>query len=406
MLLPEWRRSAAVWWCIPLIVFTVLYAHSQTLYGFVPGYADSTVASTTVGMVFAVPVVSAIAAWDMARLVRGKVFLPLWQRSKVNIVILALFPAVLLGISTIFAAFVGVALGGSPQITGRALTGLIPYVASVFAGVSIGALFGRYLSNWLASTLVLVGGYVWFAYPPALEPGWIRSLTGYQSMCCGASSQFIALTWVVPTLICVGIIVATVPWVFGKVYSLKFLMAGFSVAIVTAGFLGASYLAKPYGMYLSADRTDPLVCAQYSVEVCVWPENVVLLDSAQHDIDAAVNTLVKSGIDIPHTITESQENLGAWKFSLSEAMLVEGTLQQHIVQGLAPYSRTDECLIQAQDDADFWAVYSWLGQQIDPEYEVFEDVADHELFAMKKAKQVDFVQSRILYEMTCEKEGT
>jgi hypothetical protein len=330
------------------------------------------------------PVSSACAAWDVGRLRRAGVLRAPVVRPQPAVVVRAALPSLLLGVLGMVAAWlltVPSAVGSPP---GRDVLLLGTAFAVVVGAVSVGAVAGTFLPHGPAAAGCLVLGYFWFVYPPAIEPLWLRHLTGFESGCCVATVQAAPAGVLAPVVLALGITVACAllvgaPWFsVGQLWARRpattALRLTAAVACVGIGTGVAVSLVDGFGDTPTVTRTTPTTCAGSAPRVCVWPKHASELPDLVTHARHFEAVLAGQGLAVPALATESVTDAPAtepgWVFGISDSTAPSGWLSQALVEGLVP-TWTDQCdLTQtASDDVD--AATTWLlpqvGEKPDPD---------------------------------------
>ena len=173
------RASPAIWLAIPICILAGLYMN------FVypsDGYAVAASAAGTETLPFLAGFVTATAAWEGSRLRRGRVWAAPSVRSRLAIGSWAILPAVLVGVLAVTVAIVVQLLrsnAGLPDVRFIAISAL-DFAAYGALGLALGLL----LPFAVAGPLGIVLPFLWLAFVPAMEPLWMRHLTGMFRDCC------------------------------------------------------------------------------------------------------------------------------------------------------------------------------------------------------------------------------
>jgi hypothetical protein len=179
------RRLFALWvgspapYLVPVAVLLTLY-HQLSASPWLtnqPTWAGASARSTTI-LFLAGPLAAGCAAWEMSRLRRAQIAALAPARSVAVIAAWSALPSFALGVVCVLTAL----LTAVPMVSG--VPGSLdprPVVIAVLvvaAHTLLGAAAGWLLSPYLSIPLALVASYVWHVYPRAIEPLWIRHLTG------------------------------------------------------------------------------------------------------------------------------------------------------------------------------------------------------------------------------------
>lgn len=358
------RASAAVFAAAPLIALVALYTTSSYVRLPLEGHWDSALLTGSSALLLVGPVAASVAAWDVGRLRRGGVLNAPVVRGRLVVVGRAVVPALALGVVGLTVAWAltvpGVVGAPGPR---HALLVATPLVVLVGA-VSVGALAGATLPPWLASAACLVGGYIWFVYPPALEPLWLRHLTGYESGCCGSWTQVTLGGAVAPGVLAAGATAAVAVLVrrgsswtgTGRRGPIR-LLAAACWAVAAAA---AAAMVVPLGPTPTEPRTTPTACRDgQRVRVCVWPEHVPQLPALTQATDDVHAALEKAGLTVPTVASESTADRTAWVFGVSASTEAADWTEQAVAIGLLP-SWPEDCILPSPLAIDLDAAGNWV----------------------------------------------
>jgi hypothetical protein len=319
------RVMPAFWFALPIVLLaggygTALYPSDH--------YGLGATAMGTGALAFVAGFTAATAAWEGARLRRTVWWSPT-VRSRLAIAAWAVLPSVLVGFVAFMAA-VGVLLARSgataPDLTLIAV-GTLDLVAWAVVGFAAGIL----LPVPVAVPVGILLPFVWLAFVPAMDPVWLRHLTGMFRDCCGnAQDMAPAAVWA-SVLADVGIIAAAAILVGGR---------------KTARRLGASILAMAVplvaGVALVSGMTyapvvprDPalLACRERAgVTLCVWPEHVPQADELATVVSDVRSRWLAAGIEAPAVFTEADPSVAP---AGSLAYQVAGAAPDDVILALA-----------------------------------------------------------------------
>jgi hypothetical protein len=319
------RVMPAFWFALPIVLLaggygTALYPSDH--------YGLGATAMGTGALAFVAGFTAATAAWEGARLRRTVWWSPT-VRSRLAIAAWAVLPSVLVGFVAFMAA-VGVLLARSgataPDLTLIAV-GTLDLVAWAVVGFAAGIL----LPVPVAVPVGILLPFVWLAFVPAMDPVWLRHLTGMFRDCCGnAQDMAPAAVWA-SVLADVGIIAAAAILVGGR---------------KTARRLGASILAMAVplvaGVALVSGMTyapvvprDPalLACRERAgVTLCVWPEHVPQADELATVVSDVRSRWLAAGIEAPAVFTEADRTVAP---AGSLTYQVAGTALDDVILALA-----------------------------------------------------------------------
>src|SRR5450759_2082972 len=196
------RVMPAFWFALPFILLaggygTALYPSDH--------YGLGATAMGTGALPFVAGFTAAAAAWEGARLRRTVWWSPN-VRSRLAIAAWAVLPSVLIGFVAFLAA-VGVLLVRSgatlpdPVLLAVATLDLVAWAVVGFAA-------GILLPVPVAVPVGILLPFVWLAFVPALDPVWLRHLTGMFRDCCGNAQDLAPAAVVASVLADIGLIAA------------------------------------------------------------------------------------------------------------------------------------------------------------------------------------------------------
>jgi hypothetical protein len=319
------RVMPAFWFALPIVLLaggygTALYPSDH--------YGLGATAMGTGALAFVAGFTAATAAWEGARLRRTVWWSPT-VRSRLAIAAWAVLPSVLVGFVAFMAA-VGVLLARSgataPDLTLIAV-GTLDLVAWAVVGFAAGIL----LPVPVAVPVGILLPFVWLAFVPAMDPVWLRHLTGMFRDCCGnAQDMAPAAVWA-SVLADVGIIAAAAILVGGR---------------KTARRLGASILAMAVplvagvalvsGMsYAPVVPRDPalLACRERAgLTLCLWPEHAPEADPLAAIASEIRTKWIAAGIEAPAVFTEADPSVAP---AGSLAYQVAGAAPDDVILALA-----------------------------------------------------------------------
>ncbi|MFE9659199.1 hypothetical protein [Streptomyces sp. NPDC005955] len=302
MLLRTALRSSAATWALPFLIGFVLLALGDDLSSWVTvGYWPSATANATFALPFVNAVCAGVAAWEVARFTRGRVFDQTAARGPLAITAPVLLPVAVLGLLALLAAlFTSVSAAGvGPGLPQPGV--LLVMVGLLLANILVGSVVGRVLPGVLAAPLALVGSFVVNAYPAALTLWWPRHLVaGGLDGCCAVDE-----TLDPSALWSAGAFAASVS--LGALALIRF--RGRLPALLTALALTAGGTAL--AAHLARDLTDTVVrprppaalhCTGSRPTVCLWPE-VRHPATVHRATRTVVARLERAGVPVPDTLT-------------------------------------------------------------------------------------------------------
>ncbi len=294
------RISSAVWVAPILIPIVLYYASSYPPATFEP-YTLALSAAGEFTVAIAVPVCAACAAWEAGRLRRAGWYPLPHVRSPLAIALSALAPVVALGWLSITIAvlyrLLGAGLVAVPDLRILAVA-FVLFVAHSLLGFAIGVRLPPVVS--VPSVLVVI--WCWMALPPALEPLWIRHLTGDLSACCDLSSDLAPRAVAGSVIVAAGLGVSAVLLVRQRLDLLRFALA---VASVLVAFGLGTRVVYGMGPYPAVPRSpSALVCSSGVPRVCIWPEHRERLKQAERIIGEVIQRWRVHGIRAPREFSE------------------------------------------------------------------------------------------------------
>lgn len=294
------RVMPALWLAIPISIFAGYYA---TLLYSSDGYAVGATAAGTGTLPFVGAFCAAVAAWEGSRLRRARLWTAPSVRSRATITFWSLLPVVLVGL---FAVLVAIAVqlvrsaAGLPDLRLIAMTAL-DLVAFSVAGFAAGLL----LPFAVAGPLAIVASFIWFGFVPAIQPVWLRHLTGMFRDCCGLQQDLAPRAVIASSIVDLGIIGAAALLVAGPALLARRIGGALATLAVTgvAGVLlvgGMTYApVVPRAAALLECRTDG------DVTVCTWPEHRARAAEMAGIVARVRAGWQQAGIDAPSVFTEA-----------------------------------------------------------------------------------------------------
>ncbi len=328
------RTMPALWLAIPLGVLAVAYV--GLLYPS-DGYAVDASAKGTSTLGFIAPFVAACAAWEGSRLRRGRVWAAPSVRSRLVIGLWAVLPAVLVGVVAVTVAIAAQLIrsqAGLPDLRFVAMSAL-----DLAAFGALGLSLGLLLPFAVAGPLAIVVPFIWLAFLPAMEPVWLRHLTGMFRDCCGLESDLAPRAMAASALVDGGIIATAGLLVSGGSGPLRRMMAP-AAPLLVALAVGAALVS---GMtYAPTVARDPAVldCATTDgVTVCTWPEHRQRADEVASVVREVRTAWQTAGIAAPTLYTEVDATLkpaGALGFGFNGALSTREDILNGLAYGMIP----------------------------------------------------------------------
>lgn len=269
-------------------------------------------AKATISLLLLGPGYAAVSAWDAARWrtvasAASRTWLELWGR---HLVIVALATTATFGLT------LGLLYLDDPPRTGAPrIDVLAAGVLSTVGYAAMGFAVGRLLPRVVAAPAAFLVTWLWVAYTPAIEPLWLRNLTGHLgTSCCGLDVQLAPHALAAPAVVAIGILGAAAAMLaVGRLRAALVVALALVVTGVTAGGL----LVRDLG-------ADPVVARQGAQECqtaegttwCAWPEHADRLERAVPRLATAIAGLRSAGLLMPEVLREGVRTDG-WAFDLS-----------------------------------------------------------------------------------------
>jgi hypothetical protein len=328
------RITPAIWLAIPICVLAAVYVNF-----FYPsdGYAVDASAKGTATLPFVAPLVAACAAWEGSRLRRGRVWSAPSVRSRLAIGFWAVLPAVLVGIVAITVAIVAQSMrsnAGLPDVRF-----VIMSAVDLAAYGALGLTLGLLLPFAVAGPVAIVVPYLWLAFVPAMQPVWLRHLTGMFRDCCTNAQDLGLRAPLASMLVDVGIVGAAALLVTGGAGVARRIVApvGSFVISLAAGVVLVSGMT-----YTPAVARDPgvLDCSTANdVTVCLWPERRQRADEVAAIVRDVHNAWQAAGITPPSVYTEAAAGVkpdGALAFIFNGAGSTRDDIINSLAEAMAP----------------------------------------------------------------------
>jgi hypothetical protein len=328
------RVMPAFWLALPLIAFAAWYV---TLLYPSDGYALDAATKASMTIAFVGAICAACAAWEGSRLRRAGVWQAPSVRSRWSIALWHVLPIVAVGLSAIIAAMLIQAArsqAGPPdaRIVLMTLLDLVSYSAAGFA-------LGLVMRFAVAGPLALIATFVWIGFVPAIEPVWLRHLTGMFRDCCGLAQDLAWPPVIASTLLDAAIISAAAAAVAGS--RLTWLRVGAGVAVLVVAFNAGSSLVE--GMtYLPAVARDAtlLNCdSDHGVTLCTWPEHRARAAEIGAVAAEVRSVWLDAGMSSPSTFTEADPTVApsdALAFQIDGNTATRDNMISSFAQGMLP----------------------------------------------------------------------
>ncbi|MFZ2502026.1 MAG: hypothetical protein WAW88_05105 [Nocardioides sp.] len=293
-----------------LVILGVVVSMSNA--NFIDPYWLDLSAKSTVSVLFLAPGFAALAAWDAAM---WRNLMPAAARSWGAILIRTIAYVAVATSLTFVITLLALYFQVSPTVGAPRLDVLALGVVVVTGYAALGFLMGRFLSRLIAAPLAFGTVWAWVAYTPAVEPFWMRNVTGnLGTSCCSLDFELVPLALVAPALLAVTLLCCTLillAWSARRV-------AWLCCAGALAAALFASALMMPgVGADPVQKRTGEQTCRQVEArQFCAWPEQAAALSAATPRLNETAQRLEGAGLQLPATLRENQKSPDGWSFSL------------------------------------------------------------------------------------------
>jgi hypothetical protein len=328
------RVMPAIWLALPLVAFASWYV---TLLYASDGYAVDASAKGSMTIAFVGAVLTACASWEGSRLRRAGLSSAPSVRSRWTVAFWILLPVVLVGIVAVTAAMVVNLVRSDAGLLPDWRFVLMTTVDLVAYGTG-GFAAGLLLPIAVAAPLAMVGTFIWVGFVPAMEPVWLRHLTGMFRDCCGLEQDLAPRALMASTVVDLGFVAAAAaiatPWP-------SWIRAGAAIGALAIAFVLAVPMVAgmTYAPVIARD-TKAMHCRKSAdVSVCLWPEH----DARAHEVMGIVTAVherwVAAGIRAPGLFTEADRSVApdsALVFSLNGANFDRGNIINSLAAGLLP----------------------------------------------------------------------
>lgn len=298
---------------------------------------------------FITTVCGGCAAWEGARVRRGRVLEWAPVRGGLRIALDRLWPTLLLGLLAeivVQARFTAPAWDspGSPD------PGLITvWLVAVAAHTATGYVVGFRLPRSAGVAVMLVGGFFWGFWPAALgEPSWLRHLNGQGELDCCTIDQELSVRSTAATLtFYTGVILAIA---VSAVFRDRILHRVVTAVVLVAGLGVSVLLAVPLGFEGSQPRDKALRhCADSGI--CLWPEQEPERAGLERTVDRVRARLKPVGVTLPRHLTFSDIRPG-------QEALLEETATSVLPEDVVPCEEGDD--MQGRREDSHTVLYVWL----------------------------------------------
>jgi hypothetical protein len=261
-------RTEPAAWLLPLSCL-LGYLAAMGMDEQAPGYPLALAIRGHGALIVLAPIGAGCAAWKAGRYRRAGWPKRSWRRSPVRLALaevtttagfqLAAYAAVGLTVAT---ASTRARFPWEPQ--------LFLVAAAALAGwASLGFVIGWWVRAELAMPVVVVGSYLAIVFPDAVEPLWVRHLTGTYLGCCFQDAVLDAGAVRGPILLSLGVSAAALLLVTAR--KRPVLLVGAAV-VAAAAITGSVAQVDHLGADPIAPRTAAVECRGSRPVVCTWPE--------------------------------------------------------------------------------------------------------------------------------------
>jgi hypothetical protein len=336
------RRTPAFILALPTLVVTALFLRQATAPD-TYGIAWLAQAASAVGII--APVCAALAAWEGSRLRRGGALRLAPSRSEWQIGVRALLPVALLGVVAIAGATL-LLLAHGPRLVLSDFRVLTVPLAVVGGHSALAYAAGRRLPAVFVVPGALVLSWFVVAYSIAIEPLWVRHLTGTLIDCCDVATVPARGALIAPIVIGVAACLAAAVVLTGAPALARAGVAG-GVLALAIGF-GTTLVSDLGSEPTEPRRADDLRCSGDAPRVCIFPEDEAAAPLVRRRAQIVYERLTAAGVRVPDVVSEARPRSAAdWSIGVVpgttadavDATLVYGLLPSYpsCAHGDAPY---------------------------------------------------------------------
>ncbi len=299
------RVMPAVWFGGAICVLAVLYGTSLPP---VDRYALAASASGSAALPFVAAYVSAAAAWEGARLRRGRIWGGPWRRSMISVVARPIGVPVGFGLLTVLAAIAFQLVRSDANAPDVRI--VIVALADLLAWAVLGFALGVRLPLAAATPVALLLPYLWLGFVPAMNPVWLRHITGMFRDCCSTAEDLSPNAALASLLVSAGFTIAAWTLAIAAPGRLRnhLLIAGATTASVV---VAATFLVSGLGFApVVARDTSLLTCRQLEVaQLCVWPEHADRINELSAATSDAIEGWRSVAMPTPALVTEANRSV-------------------------------------------------------------------------------------------------
>ncbi|RSS72787.1 hypothetical protein [Streptomyces sp. WAC06614] len=298
-------RSSSATVMFFLLAMFVAFLLNDTLTGFVThGYGPSALGKASMALPFAAAACAGSAAWEAARLKRGRVFEQAPARSRLGIALPVLVPVWSMGAGGLAVALAvsSTAVAAAPPLTHWGM--LLAQGLLLAANTLIGYLLGCRLPGLAAAPLGLVAGFFLMAFPASWESAWPRQLVaGGFGSCCSVGSVISQRAVWVAVLFAAAVCAASLAVIHRATRATALL----ALSLVAGALAIAIPVAKPLGYdpVIARDASELVCDTQAHPQICLWPETADRGKVVQ-ETRAYVARMGEAGLPVPAMLTQNR----------------------------------------------------------------------------------------------------
>lgn len=294
------RIMPAFWLAFPVCAFSGWYV---TLLYASDGYAVDATAKATSVIAFVAPFVAACAAWEGARLRRGGVWLLPVVRSRMTLAFWPLLPIVLIGLLAISVAMAVNLVRSHAGLPDARFVAMSALDLGAFAGAGLAA--GLLLPFAIAGPLALALPFLWLGFIPAMDPVWLRHMTGMFRDCCGLSQDLAWPPLAASALVDLGILATAAIAVDCSIRLWSRLAGGLGALGLSVGASAMVVAGMTYAPTVVRDPARLRCETTYGVTVCVWPEHHARADEVTSLVASVRSRWQEAGMTVSAVFTEA-----------------------------------------------------------------------------------------------------
>ncbi|WP_394215357.1 hypothetical protein [Brachybacterium vulturis] len=336
-----WVRLLGLWWLMPLEAGAMLIGRAGT-FPMHPNYALARQYTNLEASILCFPLIALAATVAAHRIVRSGF---LERVSAHRFLRGHLVPMLGIGVPSWCLALwfqaTPALMSGSLEV---AIAPLLVAAAWISASVGFGWLLGSHALLRIAAPLSVLTVYIGAGFPAALDPPWLRHLTGLTSGCC-AIYEVADLQAAAAGILTVGAVLG-MSLVFSAVSTRalpRVATACVALGAVIAVATGIT-LARPLPRDAVLDRPGPMSCVDVGRPLCVWPEHAQLVHEHRAGLLAMTEAVDGAGLELPTAITERKATEHPWPESTVSLSSERGKVGLYWAYAEALLPRDDLCL--------------------------------------------------------------